>query len=317
MFGDELLLLYDSPFSNLFVFCYPLQLLQLEQMGFGDENTRLNPMAQHGAASAFSDNQALKNKAGKVIGGGDLAANFKTNAAEEKVDSDSVAVYRVEFSTTKKKMNLVEQDEKEFGSFFDGDSYVVVSTRIPRPTGPSKVTRDIFVWKSLEKQKTMGDVNDVLEQMGFGDENTRLNPMAQHGAASAFSDNQALKNKAGKVIGGGDLAANFKTNAVEDKVDSDSVAVYRVEFSTTKKKMNLVEQDEKEFGSFFDGDSYVVVSTRIPRPTGPSKVTRDIFVWIGQVSTPDEIRAAVSEAVGLDCTFSSDFLFLRCFPPVF
>jgi gelsolin len=167
---------------------------------------------------------------------------------------------------------------------------------------------DMLRGKSLDKQKTMGDVNDLLEQMGDDDNASRANPMSAIGAASAFSDNQAAKNKAGKVIGGGDLAANFKTNkAVEEKVDDDNIAVYRVEFSVTKKKMTLVEQDEKEFGSFFDGDSYVVVSTRVPKPKGPSKVTRDIFVWIGQVSTPDEIRAAVTEAVGLDCSYSSDF----------
>jgi gelsolin len=151
-----------------------------------------------------------------------------------------------------------------------------------------------------KKMAQNDDVNDMLEELGGP--STRANPMADR--VSAFAANQ---EGTGKRVAGTDLAATVSIKQ-QQKAEEDQVPVrvFRVEYSTTQKRMTLVKQDESEFGSFFDGDSYVILSTK-PTSKNAKTMQRELFIWVGQVSTPDEIKGAVVEAATLDCTFSTSF----------
>jgi len=61
---------------------------------------------------------------------------------------------------------------------------------------------------------------------------------------------------------------------------------------------------ENEYGTFYSGDSYIVLHTYI-KP-GEDKLRYDLHFWIGKYSTQDEYGTAAYKTVELDCLLSDE-----------
>jgi len=69
-------------------------------------------------------------------------------------------------------------------------------------------------------------------------------------------------------------------------------------------KFKVVAWPEEEYGSFFSGDSYIILNTYKPNPDS-EELAFDVHFWIGRYSTQDEYGAAAYKTVELD-TFLDD-----------
>uniref|UniRef100_A0A6T6X7U1 Gelsolin-like domain-containing protein n=1 Tax=Amorphochlora amoebiformis TaxID=1561963 RepID=A0A6T6X7U1_9EUKA len=65
---------------------------------------------------------------------------------------------------------------------------------------------------------------------------------------------------------------------------------------TSGPKFGIVKVDEKEHGTFYSGDSYIVLETYMKE----SKKCFNLFFWLGRESSQDEIGVAAYKAVELD-----------------
>ncbi|KPP79643.1 advillin-like [Scleropages formosus] len=66
--------------------------------------------------------------------------------------------------------------------------------------------------------------------------------------------------------------------------------------STTQEKMELVQIPDKSYGNFFEGDCYILLSTK----KVSNSLTYDIHYWIGSQSSQDEQGAAAVYTIQLD-----------------
>ena len=82
----------------------------------------------------------------------------------------------------------------------------------------------------------------------------------------------------------------------------DYIVVFRVEIG------QLRRQPAKDFGKFHEGDAYVVECHKAPSSKKDAAGgSYELFAWIGKLSTPDEMDAAVLQAVERDEQIESDF----------
>jgi gelsolin len=63
-------------------------------------------------------------------------------------------------------------------------------------------------------------------------------------------------------------------------------------------KFNVVSWPKDQYGSFFDGDSYIVLNTY--KKKGEEKLRWDVHFWLGKVTTQDEAGTAAYKTVELD-----------------
>lgn len=66
----------------------------------------------------------------------------------------------------------------------------------------------------------------------------------------------------------------------------------------------ITDWPKKEYGNFFNGDSYIILHTYKPRPDA-TQLELDVFFWIGKDSTADEYGTAAYKTVELD-TYHDD-----------
>lgn len=87
--------------------------------------------------------------------------------------------------------------------------------------------------------------------------------------------------------------AEFEVHpALQGSGESEGLEIWRIE------KFEPVKQETSTFGKFYEGDSYVVLSTK--KAPGQSKFEYHIHFWLGKKSTQDELGSAAIRAVELD-----------------
>eukprot|EP00808_Paulinella_micropora_P022334 g47711.t1 len=89
------------------------------------------------------------------------------------------------------------------------------------------------------------------------------------------------------------LAAAKTEKAWEGAGQKVGTEVWRIE------KFKVVRQDPKTYGSFFRGDSYIVLNTYKPDPE-KEKLAYNVHFWLGAESTQDEMGTAAYKTVELD-----------------
>ena len=157
-------------------------------------------------------------------------------------------------------------------------------------------------------------IQDMLRAAGVneasdGDPNVpKENPMLKAGLnASAFSKNTsssgAKKEEPKDMMSALVKRVNIR-HLDDDEVEDprkEYVLVYRIE------EEKLVKQPKAEFGTFFDGDTYVTVRHRIVAGTEiPKDSEYEFFVWIGKSSTADEYTSGLERVVEKDEACPSD-----------
>ena len=134
------------------------------------------------------------------------------------------------------------------------------------------------------------------------DPSVRVNPMQAAGlTAGGFSahgkvpapNEPSVDDKLSHLIKR-TVAARAAADEENESPDKEYVVVYRIESNV------LARQPAKEFGTFFNGDSYVVVRHQMVGADHPPESEYEMFIWIGKSSTRDEIQGIV------DCTVAKD-----------
>ena len=78
-------------------------------------------------------------------------------------------------------------------------------------------------------------------------------------------------------------AAAMTESAWEGCGQNVGIEVWRIE------KFKVVPWPKEKHGSFYEGDSYIVLQTRkVKDELGNEKIVRDIFFWLGAETTTDE-----------------------------
>lgn len=99
---------------------------------------------------------------------------------------------------------------------------------------------------------------------------------------------------------GSDLEYNIKKSAAEKEPEWNKIStvagvlVWRIE------KFNVVSWPTNLYGSFYDGDSYIVLITKV---TETGAIEREAHMWIGNKTTADESGTAAYKVVELDDFF--------------
>lgn len=114
------------------------------------------------------------------------------------------------------------------------------------------------------------------------------------------------------------LAAAKTEPAWEGAGAKVGIEVWRIE------KFKVKRQDKKTYGSFFRGDSYIILNTYKPDPES-DKLAYNVHFWLGKETTQDEAGTAAYKTVELDDLLgdlpvqyrevdgSESDLFLECF----
>lgn len=117
-----------------------------------------------------------------------------------------------------------------------------------------------------------------------------------------------LKAKAWQTVGtnianlGGELERNCKETSAACEEEwaktgkEAGLLIWRIE------NFKVVEWPRERYGEFFDGDSYIVLSTKGSPDTG---FTYDVHFWLGEETTADEAGTAAYKTVELD-TYHKD-----------
>ncbi|KAJ8023049.1 Gelsolin-like protein 2 [Holothuria leucospilota] len=66
------------------------------------------------------------------------------------------------------------------------------------------------------------------------------------------------------------------------------------------KKFKVVHWPKEDYGSFYNGDSYIVLNTYKKKESDSEELFHDVHFWIGQYSTQDEYGTAAYKTVELD-----------------
>jgi len=64
-------------------------------------------------------------------------------------------------------------------------------------------------------------------------------------------------------------------------------------------KFKVIAWPKEKYGSFFDGDAYILLNTFKEKPDSP-KLSHDLHFWLGKVCTQDEAGTAAYKTVELD-----------------
>jgi gelsolin len=102
-----------------------------------------------------------------------------------------------------------------------------------------------------------------------------------------------MDNYGGKEHKDAKLAAAKTEPAWEGAGKTPGIEVWRIE------KFKVVRQDKKTYGSFFRGDSYIVLNTYKPDPAA-DKLAYNVHFWLGKETTQDEAGTAAYKTVELD-----------------
>lgn len=93
-----------------------------------------------------------------------------------------------------------------------------------------------------------------------------------------------------------DLEARVKAAKTEKEYKGAGakvgVEIWRVE------KLNIKKWPKTRYGTFYDGDSYIVLNTY--KKSGSNKLRWDVFFWLGVSTTQDEMGVAAYKTVELD-----------------
>lgn len=93
-------------------------------------------------------------------------------------------------------------------------------------------------------------------------------------------------------------AAAMKEAAWKGCGQTVGIEVWRIE------KFEVVSWPKEKYGSFYEGDSYIVLQTReVKDELGNPKIVRDIFFWLGKETSTDEQGTAAYKTVELDDFF--------------
>ncbi|THH27006.1 hypothetical protein EUX98_g7188 [Antrodiella citrinella] len=87
--------------------------------------------------------------------------------------------------------------------------------------------------------------------------------------------------------------AGDKDPAWEEAGKATGVKIWRIE------KFNVVDWPKERYGTFYDGDSYIVLHTYKKTPDA-QELSYDLHFWIGEDSTQDEAATAAYKTVELD-----------------
>jgi gelsolin len=103
---------------------------------------------------------------------------------------------------------------------------------------------------------------------------------------------------------GSDLEKEVKKAAADTEPAWDNagkelgIQIWRIE------KFQVVSWPKEEYGSFFDGDSYIVLHTW-KKPDAP-KLYWDVYFWLGKYTSQDEAGTAAYKTVELDDKLGGD-----------
>jgi gelsolin len=89
------------------------------------------------------------------------------------------------------------------------------------------------------------------------------------------------------------LAAAQSEKAWQGAGQKVGLQIWRIE------KFQVVSWPKEEYGSFFDGDSYIVLRTYKKDPNSPA-LAWDVHFWLGKFTTQDEAGTAAYKTVELD-----------------
>jgi gelsolin len=134
-----------------------------------------------------------------------------------------------------------------------------------------------------------------------GDQSTTASAEAAEALDKGFSLGMEDSNIAGM---GGDedtaarLAAAQTEDAWADCGQEEGLDMWRIE------KFKVVKWPKDEYGTFYEGDSYILLKTTKEPETG--KLARDVYFWLGLESTQDEQGTAAYKTVELDDLFGGE-----------
>ncbi|MGH0178455.1 UNVERIFIED_CONTAM: hypothetical protein FKN15_077828 [Acipenser sinensis] len=199
-------------------------------------------------------------------------------------NTPGIIIWRIE------KMDLAPVPQKAYGSFFEGDCYILLSTMKSGNT----FTYDIHYWIGLESSlDEQGSAAIYTTQL---DDHLGGSPVQHREVQGHESDCFRGYFKQGIIYKKGGVASGMK------HVETNSYDVKRLlhvkgkRNVTAKEKMDLAPVPQKAYGSFFEGDCYILLSTMKSGNT----FTYDIHYWIGLESSLDEQGSAAIYTTQLD-----------------
>lgn len=134
-----------------------------------------------------------------------------------------------------------------------------------------------------------------------GDQSTSASAEAAEALDRGFKLSADDSNIAG-MGGDEDTAAREAAAKTEDAWtgcgQEPGLEMWRIE------KFKVVKWPKEDYGSFFQGDSYILLNVVKDPETG--KLSRDIFFWLGLESTQDEQGTAAYKTVELDDLFGGE-----------
>lgn len=114
----------------------------------------------------------------------------------------------------------------------------------------------------------------------------------------AMSDERISWKESNLANIGSDLDRKIKEAAAEGEEawkvigEAPGVKVWRVE------QFTIVPWPEADYGSFYNGDSYIVLNSWVVE--GEEKLNHDLYIWIGSESSQDEYGTAAYKMVEAD-----------------
>ncbi|CAH0479702.1 unnamed protein product [Peronospora belbahrii] len=178
-----------------------------------------------------------------------------------------ITVWRIE------KLEKVEVPKKQYGQFYDGDSYIVLHVVTPSSGKPTQV---IYFWQgrsSTTDEKAASAIMSTFLDDSLG--GAPIQVRVTQGKEPAHF--RALFNGTMIVHAGGKASA-FTNRDDEDSYDMDGVSLYHVK--GTNAKNTLAAQVDEKASSLSSGDCFVLVT--------PNKV----YEWQGAGSSSAEREIA-------------------------
>lgn len=223
--------------------------------------------------SAVSGNIARVQK--KEVDVNKLVARGKPER-EKAVDDGSgkLEIWRVE------DFKKVPVDSKQYGQFYQGDSYVLMYTYLDKQKKEAYI---IYFWQGLDSSQDEKGASALLakeldDQFGGAPVQVRVVQNKEPEHFLTLFKGKFIIHKGGKASG-------FKNSTEQDKEATGDVRLYHVR-GTTQLNTKATQVEEKA-SSLNSNDCFVLLTPKVT------------YAWLGKFSTGDERNVAVSVAQSL------------------